>query len=464
MKACPHLRLVVVMVFVALTGCTDDRDAGAAGTPTEPPPSSAGVSPPLGPGPTVVTGPTVRVSEAGSDNGGDGSDALPFGTIQKAVDVARPGTTVLVAAGTYAGFRVTRDGVMVSAEPGAQVSVRRGGADTIEFAGVRGGGIDGLDVSGSQAQYGSAVKIDRSSGVRVRRSRVHDARTFGIVVASSSDVTLEHNAVYRNAAGIEERYATDLAIRSNHIHDNLKEVDAGRGQEGINFYKSTGRITIESNTLWNNDTHFEVYGASNLEFRDNVTHGGQVMETGTEDGLPCARNRFVRNVSYRGGREASGMILRCARDMLVAHNVLDGFDRFAFDIIDGTLGEPYGGSVEGLRIVDNIVVRGRAYSIDNVLPTSVLINHNLVWNRGSTAQLGEYVAFVAGHGNTKSMREFVRWTGYDRQGVSADPRFVDHANHDYRLAERSPAIDRGSERLAEPFQGRAPDIGRYELR
>lgn len=405
----------------------------------------------------------VRVAASGPADG-NGSADRPFRTIQQAVDAAAPGSTVLVGAGDYAGFHVTRNGITVAATPGAKVRVHDDSRDVITFEGVSGGGIDGLDVTASRTRYGSGVMIEGSTGVQVQRSQVHDGRTFGIVVVRSRHVLIEGNDVYRNADGIEERYASDLTIRANRIHHNLSEVDAGRGREGINFYKSTGPVTVESNTLWDNGTHFEVYGASGLVFRDNVTHDGQVMETGTEDGLPCANNVFVRNVSYRGQRKSSGMILRCAQNMLVAHNVFDGFDEFAFDVIDGLQGVQYGGSVERLRIVNNIVIRGRAYSIDNALPKSVMIDHNLVYPNGSVASRGQFVAFVAGHGNTATLTEFTQWTGYDRHGLAASPRFANRSRHDYRLTTGSPAVDKGLVVLDEPFRGAAPDLGRYELR
>jgi parallel beta-helix repeat protein len=438
------ISFVIVATCLAVSSCSPGTPAGAG----------------------WVESPTARqVRVAGSGPGnGDGSADRPFRTIQQAVDAATPGNTVLVEAGDYDGFHVTRDHITVAAAPGAHVKVHGDSRDVISFEGVSGGGIDGLDVTGSRTQYGSGVMIDSSTGVQVRRSQIHDGRTFGIVVVRSSHVLLADNDIYHNADGIEERYASDLTIRANRIHDNLKEVDAGRGQEGINFYKSTGTVTVESNTLWDNGTHFEVYGASRLVFRDNVTHDGQVMETGTGDGLPCADNIFVRNVAYRGHRQSSGMILRCAQNMLVAHNVFDGFDEFAFDVIDGLQGVPYGGSVEHLRIVDNIVVRGRAYSIDNALPASVMIDHNLVYLDGSVASHGRFVAFVAGHGNTATLTEFTQWTGYDRHGLAVSPRFADRSGHDYHLIAGSPAVDQGLVVLDEPFLGAAPDLGRYELR
>lgn len=445
---------VVGLALVAPGACTTATSASTDPTPSASQANGAG----------ALSGTAVHVATTGSDSAGDGSATRPYRSIQTAVDRAPKGSRVLVAGGTYRGFAVTRDGLTVAADTGAKVLIRGTGHDIVAFDGVVGGGLERLDIEGSTERYGSAVKIDGSRGVQVIGSSVHDGRTFGITVVRSSGVLLEGNDVFGHAAGIEERFASDLVIRGNRIHHNLKRVDSGRGFEGINFYKSTGTVTVEKNRLWDNLTHFEVYGASNLVIRDNVMSDGQVMETGTTSGLPCSHNVFVRNVSFRGTRPSSGMILRCAKDNLIAHNTFDGFDAFALDIIDGTKGVAYGGSVERLRVLNNVVTGGRAFSIDNVLPASVVIDYNLVHNVGSTAEYGKYVAFVAGRGNTESLVEMASWTGLQRHGLFADPDYVSVAARDYRLASSSPAIDRGLKGLEPTYLGAAPDLGRYETR
>jgi hypothetical protein len=194
---------------------------------------------------------------------------------------------------------------------------------------------------------------------------------------------------------------------------------------------------------------------------------GQIMETGT-DGPPCANNRFVRNVAYRGtgfqGQSTNGMILRCASGNLVAHNTLDGFDQFGFDVVDGTQGGPYGGSIANLRIVNNIVNGGRAFSIDTSLPASVQIDYNLVYNVGSTAVYGNHVAYVAGVGQFDTLTAFTAATGYEKHGVFGNPRFVNRSGRDYRLTAGSPAINRGIIVLSDGYAGKRPDLGRYEYR
>ena len=406
------------------------------------------------------------VSTAGSDQN-PGTIALPLRTLQRAAAIARAGSTVWIRGGTYAGFENTRSGITFSAYGTETVTVAAGPReDAIEFTGVHGGGLRHLIVQGSAVQYGSGVKIKDSVGVSVLDSTIRNNRTFGLVIVSSSGVHVTGNAITGNADGIEERYAgSGTVISNNRIYANVKAVDSGRGMEGINFYKSTGTITVSGNRLWSNGTHFEVYGASNLTFTGNTSWNGQIMETGT-DGPPCANNRYVRNVAYRGsgfGTEpTNGMILRCASNNLVAQNTLDGFDQFAFDVVDGTTGVAYGGSIAGLRILNNIVTGGRAFSIDSTLPSSVRIDYNLVYNVGSTAVYGNHLAYVKGKGQFDTLAEFTAATGYEAHGLFANPRFVNPGARDYRLSSTSPAIDRGLVVLSDGYFGARPDLGRYE--
>ncbi len=405
--------------------------------------------------------PSVYVSSSGSDSA-PGTRRRPFRTIQHAVNVVPSGGLVLVQGGTYRGFEVRRDRITVAGLPGAVVRVQGGGADVVEFANVRGGGLRRVRVTGSNVQYGSAIKVTGSQAVSVRNVVAQGSRTFGIVVVDSGRVQIRGSDIFGNASGIEERRARNLLISGNRIHNNLKPVDSGRGSEGITFYKSNDPVRVIGNGFWRNRTHLEVYGASRLMIRANRFRGGEVMETGT-DGPPCGGNRFVRNIAVRGSVSADGLILRCARNMIVAHNVLDGFDDFALYIVNGLKGVAYGGSIAGLRVEDNIIVGGRAYSLGRALPPSVILDYNLLNHGGSAAAYGQYAAYVEGRGNADTLREFRRWTGYERHGVAGPPRFV-RPGANFHLRSGSPAIDAGIKVLGDSYRGAAPDIGRYETR
>ncbi|HVQ87759.1 MAG TPA: right-handed parallel beta-helix repeat-containing protein [Actinomycetes bacterium] len=402
------------------------------------------------------------VARSGHDSAG-GSSKHPFRTVQHAVRAVPAGSLIRVRRGTYRGFEVKHNGITVAAAPGAKVHIRGGGdEDVVQFTDVRNGGLRGLKVLGSDVQYGSAVKVTDSQGVRIHHISAYGSRTFGIVVVDSRGVKLDHNNIFHNASGIEERRAKNLRIVANDIHDNTKEVDSGRGQEGITFYESTGRVEVSGNHFHNNRTHLEVYGASHLVIHGNSFRAGQVMETGT-GGQGCRHNKFVRNVATRGSTHSNGMILRCAKDMLVAQNVFDGFDDFGLYIVNGLRGVSYGASIAGLRVLNNIVVGGRAYSLGAHLPRSVTIDHNLINNDGSKAAYGDHLAYVDGPGNAETLRQFTRWTGFDKHGVGRSPMFVNRSGGNFHLRAHSPAINSGAV-LASPYKGRRPDIGRYERR
>jgi parallel beta-helix repeat protein len=436
------------------------------GTATPAPTPAPVRTPAPTPTPVVVTGTALYVATNGSDSN-PGTLAAPLRTIARAAAIARSGMTIWIRGGTYAGFDVTRSGLTFASYTGETAVISDGSRDdVIQFSGVTSGALKRLVVQGSTVQYGSGVKINKSSGVTVSASTIRNNRTFGIVIVSSSNVHISGNTITGNADGIEERYAGNgVVISNNKIYSNTKMVDSGRGMEGINFYKSTGAVTVTGNSLWNNGTHFEVYGASNLNITGNVTWNGQIMETGT-DGPACDNNRFTRNIGYKGsgypGDTTSGMILRCASHNLIAQNTLDGFDLFAFDVVDGTTGVAYGGSIAGLRILNNIVVGGRAFSIDSALPSSVVIDYTLVYNAGSTAVYGNHVAYVKGKGNFDTLSAFHDATGYEAHGVAGDPLFVNRSGRDYRLGSGSPAIDRGLVVLSDGYAGSAPDLGRFE--
>jgi parallel beta-helix repeat protein len=421
---------------------------------------------------TVTAVPYRWVATTGSD-ASNGSQTHPWRTIQHAVDVTPAGGIITVRGGTYAHFTVKRSGLVVQGASG-ETAIVSGSTYPVLVRGVTSGTIRGLTIQKAPSLWGSGVRIEASKGVRIEKNSIRDNHSFGIKVKDATGSIITGNSIYSNDTGIELSGAvTGTVISSNRIHHNDRMVTSSRGGNGIVFTKTTGLVTVTGNKLWGNRARhltdsgydggaFEVYGASDLSITGNVLwDNNNVMETGTDGTAGCSRITFARNVAYGPGtvaRETQGLILRCASSSLFANNTFDGIDTFAFYV--STSGS-YAGSIAGLRIENNIVVRGRAYSL-GPRPTSVVIDHNLALQGGSTADYADHLAFVEGRGNTDSLAEFRAWTGYDTHGIQADPRFVDRAVHDYHLRTGSPAIDQGAVVLTDPVLGAAPDIGRFE--
>jgi parallel beta-helix repeat protein len=436
-------------------------------------PGASDASPTLSPRPTPDVG--IRyVTRDGADTA-PGSAEAPW----RSVDQVPDGGTIVIGPGDFDGFTITRSGIAILGTPGGTVIHGRGdviheGGDVILIAGVTSGHLSDLEVTGASTSFAAGIRVESSSGVTIRRSVLRDNRSFGIKIADSTGITVADNDIGHNETGIEiSRLGDGIVIRDNEIHDNDRMVTASRGGNGIVFHLTTGTITVTGNRVWGNRAPhlhdagydggaFEVYGASNLRISDNVVwDNNNVMETGTDGVAPCAGNTFTRNIVRALGSvpgQTEGMILRCAERMLVAHNTFDGLDGYAFYVsASGT----YAGSIEGLRIVNNVVVRGRAFSLAAGLPAGLVIDYTVVNEGGSDATYSDRVAYVEGYGNTSSLAVFRTWTGYERHGLQADPRFIAPDEGDYHLAPDSPAIDRGTP-LGDPYQGAAPDPGRFE--
>ena len=422
------------------------------------------------------------VSPAGDDSN-DGSRSRPWRTLQKAAATVRPGGTVLVRSGTYAGFVLTASGspgapIRFAGFPGERLPIVAGGEDdeVISLSKVRHVVLSRMTVQGAPEQFGAGVRVDESAHVTVSEMLLRGNRSFGVKVKDSTDVAIRGNAITRNETGIEISGGGRVAISANRIFDNdrmvVNDPEPGndRGANGIVLHRTAGPVRISGNRVWGNRARsidygydggaFEIFASSNLSITGNrVWNNQNVIETGTRERVPCHNNRFVRNVAYGGrrGGPAQGLILRCASRMLVANNTFDDLDRFVFDVT--AKDQPLAGPVDGLRIANNIAVSraDKVFSIDSALPSSVRIDRNLAYNRR-----GGYVAYVVDRGNTRSLGEFTAWTGFERTGLSADPRFRDPRRRDYRLSRGSPAIGRGLRiRGVTPRSRGRPDLGRY---
>jgi hypothetical protein len=103
----------------------------------------------------------------------------------------------------------------------------------------------------------------------------------------------------------------------------------------------------------------EIYDAANTTITGNTFAGNDgVMETGTGRNGKCADIVFAGNTvtgrSAGGGTGSTGLVLRCASNMVVRDNTFTEVERFTFLCAsDG----PFAGSIDGLQIVGNTVLK-----------------------------------------------------------------------------------------------------------
>ncbi|MEO8461801.1 MAG: right-handed parallel beta-helix repeat-containing protein [Chloroflexota bacterium] len=454
-------------------------------TPTPAPTPTSTPTP--NPTPTPATTGAYFVSASGSDSNA-GTVSSPWFTLQKAANTVSAGALVYVRSGSYTGFSMSRSGtstapIQFKAYPGdARPTVAGNGrVDVIKISAAHDIVIDGFTIQGAAGGGGSGAGVRTENGayrIVIQNNIIQNNHSYGVNVNNSTDVTVTGNEVLHNEEGIYvSRAGTGVRILNNRVHhqdmmvvNTSNIVNDDHGAVGIALVRTTGAVLVSGNQLWANRARsydygwdggaFEIYAASYVTIENNTTwDNDDILETGTDSSTPCVGNVFRRNVSYgatTAGRSA-GMFLRCGSNMVVANNVFHNLDQFVFSVAGSS---SYNGAIDGLQIRNNVAVMssGKVFGIESGVPSSVVINNNLVQNTGG------YVGSVYGRGSTTSLATFTSWTGYEKAGIQADPRFASPSTRDYRLTSASPAIDNGVVLFggAVPWSGTAPDMGRYE--
>jgi hypothetical protein len=166
---------------------------------------------------------TIHVS-ASCGGTQDGSEGRPYCTISKAAEVALPGQTVAVRAGTYDETVIPRSGqpgkpITFAAyrNRGAQVEVKGGSAKTaFSISGVHDVVVDGFMFNTG----GTAVVVENSSDVTITNGWVVAPYGPGVVITGDSHrvtVSATLAAVSRAPAFTVEDGATDTVLAANSL-------------------------------------------------------------------------------------------------------------------------------------------------------------------------------------------------------------------------------------------------------
>lgn len=425
---------------------------------------------------TQPTGKIIYVAVDGSD-AYSGTSAAPFATLQRAVDLAQPGDTVVVKPGTYSISTPVRvvskvgatdrvltvvgmDGAVLRAAAAGVPGVWRG---VVEIDGSSFVSIGNLSVTGSSF-FGFRIQDSHDIVLRANKSTVSLAS--GIYASSSANISIVENDVSRFCdknqygaspdascqEGITLSQVDGFNVIGNKVHDAPQSAGVGPGGgEGIDAKNGSRNGVIAFNKVWNL-VQLGIYidgwvrGVQTIHVYGNRvwnTYMGIVVSS--EAGGLVSDIAIHDNIIYNVGQDGIQI------SKISAQSPGDG-PRQRISIYNNTIAnagvkeskppfyvrwapEPFPDAgnginvattnVSALSIVDNIIVGSKTYAM--TVPGSVrsanLLDNNLIWPR-KTWMLND---------------------AYDgSRPIYADPLFVSSATNDFHLTTPSPAVGTGT--------------------
>jgi hypothetical protein len=381
---------------------------------------------------------------------GNGRRDAPFGRIQDALAVARPGDTIRVAAGIYEEALRTVRPASEDAPIVVRADVRRAAVVTWPGTTLRVDHawhvFDGFVFDG---QFGPADAVRVTSraaglvlrGVEIRRS-ARDCLDLGGPARVLIEGVLIHHCLYwdgerRDAHGIAAGAVRDLVIRDSEIHtfsgDGV-QVDPARAAPGWDG------VTIEATRIW-----LAPLVESTAGFPAGATPGENAVDTKAS---PIhARARLVlRDVEAKGFR---GAISNQAAFNLKEHVDVraDGVTVWDSAIGFRLRGPAANGPSHGahVRIVNAVL-----HDVDVAVRYEDGLEALVLWNTTIGAGVGRLTRAAASPGTRLDVRNLlllgarlpVGIAGSSNRAVSASV-FVDARAGDYRLARGAPVIDAG---------------------
>lgn len=399
-----------------------------------------------------------------------GTETFPLRTISRAAELARAGDTVLVKTGVYnetvdilhsgtitqpITFRASGDVVVNSSATDSWTGVFNIVAKTDII-------IDGFKVQ--NANNGIKVDADRagtpSQRITIKNNHALLSKSSGIRVAFSRDVIVDSNIVEKtNWGGVHEMISiigTDgFLVQNNELFNGnadgtfLRNGVIMEGKEGIDAKDGSKNGRIVGN-LVHDIFRLGIYVDAWDQTIENIQVIGNIVYN-------CKQGIALSS-------EAGGLL----RNILVYNNVT--YDNRNYGIVVPAW--VANGPRENIRIINNTVYSNSSggISIGTSNAYRIEIQNNIVADNGGSAINAANVGVISNASNNlvsgRSLGNVLSGT------ITGDPRFVNAAGGDFRLATGSPAIDRGLTIADVPDDfngtlrplGGVYDIGAFEMR
>ncbi len=330
-----------------------------------------------------------HVTPDGNDLLGDGTDQSPFRTIQKGIDCAQTGDTVLVEKGLYRQRIGIKD-------------------------------KNGIIITGRYPMEPDENTI---------KSTIIEAPHGGwvVTIGRSEQVTLQGFTI-RNGKGTDNSLGGGIYCYNSTpgIYDNIITRNENRSGYGAGIYCYDSRPDIRRNQIMYN-RNLDGHGAgiycydSDPDIEQNVIHdnrsggGGSAIHL-----LESKQARIMHNLIYDN---------RSASAVLIYHKGTDGDFQIVNNTISGNQGDAikyFGGTY---NFQNNIIDQNEGYGIFTLDGTAQLV-YNDVWanmnGKDTTNYFGLSEEMIKSNGN-----------------LSSDPCFGNSFHGNYRLSFDSPCIDAG---------------------
>ncbi|MFJ7850077.1 nitrous oxide reductase family maturation protein NosD [Peribacillus sp. NPDC097224] len=431
----------------------------------------------------------LYVSSAGDDKN-VGSKKEPLRTIQKAVDLAKPGTTVHVRKGVYNEQVVIRKSgkenapITIKAYPkekaiidgrGLEVSWDDQGLVSIHNQSYV--TIDGLDIQNYKTEQEDLVPIGISvsgsgNGIRILRTHIHHIETLhengnahGIAVYGTEapqaieDIILSGNTLEEMKLGASETLVMNGNISNFQVTNNIVRRNDNIGIDVIGFegVSPVEKFDQARNGIIRNNTVYEISSYGNPAYGNQYAAGGIYVDGGKD--IVIEKNRVYKNdigieaASEHEGKVTSSITIQnnSIYENRSAGIAIGGYDRKRGSTINSTITGNVlykndtefqeGGQVllqyhtNHNRIENNIMVAG---------DSNLLISNPFKQNKGNILDNNVYYL----HGGEKETRWI--WKTEDIMGFSAfkkrslqdtnsmfqKPKFMNERKRDFRLKSK----------------------------
>jgi parallel beta-helix repeat protein len=460
----------------AVTPTTDGASAVGAPSdlsavaPNHPATALAVVSAPI----PNAGGNTFYVDPNGS-NSNSGAQGSPWQTLQFAANQVNPGDTVIVDAGSYAGFDITTSGTAA-----APISfIASAGVNITSPETMR--NKEGINIEGASFIHLSGFTCDNMPEAGIR--------TVGFSASPTTQhqdgIMLTHNVCQNNHTwGIFTAFSDNVVISDNTCSGSVT-------QHGVYVSNTCSGPVVSYNTLFGN-------AGAGLHMNGDVSQGDVGVITNA---------LVIGNVIYNNGTlGASGINCDGVQNSVIENNLLYNNHASGISLYDIDASH---GSDNDVIVNNTIIMASNARwciniqdrtdetegSINNTVFNNILLNNNP--NHGSIAlgQLSRTTGFASDYNiittNASPFDEvdltgndnfvtFAKWktdTGQDMHSFTATAAqlFVNIGGNDYHLVAGAPAIDAGVSSLAGHAApsidldqngrpaGKGFDIGAYEF-